>query len=158
MEKFNPTKEMIEAAKSVFMAMAWVDTIRPVVESYEKAILARHQFHIAKEWIDKGMTDRVILESKSTYLMEDADFKIFNAETFEERDKAGLKVDKPEFCPLLTAECLQVDAEYKLIEAMKPVTRLETSSLWGENRKKFLDLTLKLLAPFVGNAKEILAA
>jgi hypothetical protein len=141
MKKFNPTNEMIEAAKTVFMTMAYTETIKPI---------------IAKEWTAKGMQDQIILNPDQTYLLQDSDFQVYLQETFKARDKAGLRVDNPEFCPLLVAEDLQRQAERALIEAMEPVTHLEPARLYGDNRKKFLDLTLKLLAPFVGNAKEIL--
>ncbi len=158
MRKFNPTQEMIDSAKSVFMAMALVDTIKPVVKGYEEEILNRHQYHIGKEWIDKGMRDEIIINPDQTYLLEDPDFQVYLKEAFEARDKAGLKVDNPEFCPLLVAEHLLVDAEHLLIESMKPITQLETGRVYGDNRKKLIDLSLKLLAPFVGNARGILNA
>lgn len=161
MEKFKPTQEMIEAAKAVFMTMAYVETIKPIVKRYEKAILEKHQFHIAKVWTadkpGRKMPDQIILNPDQTYLLEDSDFQLYYKETLKARDEAGLKVDNPEHCPLLVAEDLQCQAENALIVAMEPVTHLEPGRLYGDNRKKFLDLTLKLLAPFVGNAKEMLA-
>jgi hypothetical protein len=149
MEKFNPTNEMIEAARTVFVAMAFVETIKPVVVGYEKAILAKHQFHIAKQWTDKGIADEIILDPDHSYLLEDADFQVYFEECNKAREAAHLKVDNPEFCPLLVAEHLQSDAENYLIESMQEVTHIEPSSLYGDNRKKFLDLTLKLLVKFV---------
>jgi hypothetical protein len=157
MNKFTPTPEMIEAAKNVFMMMAYVDTIKPIVRGYQTRILQAHQFHIAKEWTDKGHPDEIILEPDHTYLMEDSDFQVYLQETFQERDKAGLKIDNPDFCPLLVAESLLSTAENTLIDSMEPVTHLEAYRIYGDNRKKFIDLTLRLLAPFVGSAKEILA-
>lgn len=155
MEKFKPTKEMVEAAKTVFVAMAIVETIKPVVIGYEKDILIKYKFHIAKQWTDKGIADEIILDPAHSYLLEDADFQVYLAECNQAREAAHLKVDKPEFCPLLVAESLQSDAENGLIESMREVTHLEPSSLYGDNRKKFLDLTLRLLASFVkkGGAK-----
>ncbi len=155
---FKPTDEMIQAAKTVFMAMATVETIKPIVREYEKEILKKYQFHIAQSWTEKGIPDEVILDPEKTYLLEDTDFQIYLKDAFQERDKAGLKVDNPEFCPLLVAEHLQCDAEYILIETMEPVTHLQPSNIYGNNRKKLIDLTLKLLAPFVGTARDILTA
>jgi len=153
MEKFNPTSEMIQSAKSVFMTMAMVETIKPIVKGYEREILAKHQFHIAQEWIDKGDEDRIILDPNQSCLLGDNDFAVYLAETNEAREKAGLKVDNPEFCPLLVAEDLQSRAENVLIDTMESITNFNQKeiALYGENRKKFLDLTLRLLAPFIKN-------
>jgi len=153
MEKFNPTSEMIQSAKSVFMTMAMVETIKPIVKGYVREILAKHQFHIAQEWIDKGDEDRIILDPNQSYLLGDNDFAVYLAETNEAREKAGLKVDNPEFCPLLVAEDLQSRAENVLIDTMESITNFNQKeiALYGENRKKFLDLTLRLLAPFIKN-------
>ena len=38
--KFTPTPEMIKAAKSVFLAMAHTETVRPIVEGYQRELLA----------------------------------------------------------------------------------------------------------------------
>jgi hypothetical protein len=152
MEKFNPSEEMVESARTVFAAMAMVETIKPIVQGYQRTVLEKHQFHIAKVWIKKGMQDRIILKAEDTYLMADADFLVYLSEC--DREASGLKIDKSGFCPLLVAESLQSDAEYELIRSMENITHLSPSALYGENRKKFLDLTLRLLAPFVKTGGE----
>src|SRR3972149_11222868 len=95
--KIAPTPDMISAAKTVFMAKAWVDTIRPVVEGYKKAILAEHNWHIAEKWVDKGMTNRVILDPEHAYLLSGTDFETYLAEVKESRIAAGLKVENDDF-------------------------------------------------------------
>ncbi len=152
---FTPSTEMVEAAKTVFMAMAWKGTIEPIVTGYEREILSRHQFHISDEWTAKGMPDKIILDPKETYLLNDIDSKIYINETFMARDNAGLKVDNPEFCPLLVAETMQIDAETALIATMESITHLEPGQLYGENRKKLIDLTLRLLAPFMKGERKV---
>jgi hypothetical protein len=66
--------------------------------------------------------------------------------------KAGLKVAKKGFCPLLVAENELRKARNKLIETMKPITGIELDDLmrhYPDNYNKYFDLTLRLLAPFV---------
>jgi hypothetical protein len=162
--KFTPTHEQISTAKAVFMAMAITKTIEPIVKGYEKKILEAHQ------WTNKGEVERlkkhgheavekIILDPKDSFLLSDEDFLIYDAECKKERDKAKLKVESDEFCPLLVAEDLERKAKHCFIDAMEVTTKIKFDQLFKnfpEDYNKYLDLSLKLLAPFVGNAKTIL--
>jgi len=163
---FTPTKQQIRAAENLFAFMANEATIRPVVEAYQAEILAKHQFHIAKEWLiprgDSGrsMDDRVILDPTDAFLLSNEDAKAYFVECNEERIKAKLWVSSPEFCPLLVAEKNRIDAENALLNAMAAAPGLEFLSrayaLDMEKHKEVVDLSLKLLAPFVANADVLL--
>ncbi len=156
---FKPTDEQIRLAEDVFTTMAHEQTVRPIVEAYETAILAKYQFRIAKKYVDHGMTDRIILDRKDTCLLSADDAKVYFAECFAARDAANLKVSNPEFCPLCVAEHLRIDAENALIKAMGSTPGLEAFAsgfMPQELRSKVIDLTLRLLAPFCGNASSIL--
>lgn len=150
---FKPSPAMLQAAGIVFKAMAWVDVIKPVVEGYQKEILSRHQWHIAKEWSEKrGSPDRIILEPTNSYLLEDEDFQTYLQECHVARAKAGLKVDNDDFCPLLVAENLLNKAKNVLIDVMSTTTGIEHDDLFHhglEDYNKYIDLTLRLLAPFL---------
>lgn len=154
-KQFNPTKEMINAAEFVYIAMAWVRTVRPIVRRYQKAILEKYQFKIAARWQGSShKADEIILAPEQSYLLEDVDFKVYLDECNQARIKAGLHVDDPEFCPLLVAEEKLIKAEDTLIDVMEPLTGISWDDLMCseeaiENRKRFVDLTLRLLAPFV---------
>ena len=147
--KITPTPDMIAAAKTVFMAKAWVDTIRPVVEGYKKVILAKHGWHIDEKWIDKGMTDKVILDPEHAYELSDQDFAIYLKEVKEARIQSGLKVDNEDFCPLLVAERLEMEAIRSLLTTMISITKIDPDDVYGEHWNKLTDLTLRLLAPYV---------
>lgn len=158
-KQFKPTEEQIRLAEAVFTAMAFELTVRPIVEAYETAILAKHQFRIAKEWVDHNMADRVILDRKDSFLLSAEDAKVFYAECFAARDAANLKVSNPEFCPLCVAEHLRIDAENALMKAMGSTPGLEAFAsgfMTLELRSKAIDLTLRLLAPFCDDANSIL--
>lgn len=159
-KQFKPSPEMVQAAKNVFIAMAYTETIRPIVEGYQKKVLNFFQFknngelkRLSKRFPE--IKERVILNPKESYLLDDEDFKIYLAECNIEREKAGLKVDNPDFCPLLVAESLERDAKRCLVETMETITGIETSILTGhlEEYKKVVDLTLRLLAPYCKNIK-----
>lgn len=159
MKNFTPTKDQIRAAEAVFTAMAFEATVRPIVETYELAILEKHQFRISRKWVEKGITDRLVLERKDTFLLDDEDAKVYYAECFAARDAAKLAVDDPEHCPLLVAEHLRIKAENALLQAISAIPGLETFAsgvMTMEIRKKVVDLSLGMLSPFCGNADDIL--
>lgn len=153
--KFTPdmiTQDMITAAENVFTAMAFVETIRPIVEGYQKEILAKYQFRVAPEF-KRHEKNKVILDPKDTYLMADNDFKVFLAECHEARQAAKLHVEKEEFCPLLVAEGLQRKAEHVLVDTMEVLTGLAADKLTFPHYRKYIDIALRLLAPFVKSKK-----
>jgi len=159
--KFKPTPDQIRMAEATFTAMAFEQTVRPIVEAYEKAILEKHQFKIAKKWEDtrSGSAGEIILNPKWAYLLEDSDFSIYNAECKVARDAANLKVEQDDFCPLLVAENLRIQAENALINEIAKTPGLENLAsgyLDLKQRASVLDLTLKMLAPFCSNANTIL--
>lgn len=154
MDKFTPTPDMIAAARAVFMAQAWLETVKPVVRSYQVRILQILQAPLDAHWLESGMEPRIILDPKDTYLMPDAAFKVYQEESNKARLEAGLEVSDPEFCPLLVAEDQLSKAQAVLVEAMEPITHLSHSQIFQspnalENYDKLVNLTLRLLAPFV---------
>lgn len=151
LKNWQPTEAMITAAHNVFVTMAFEQTVKPIVEGYQKDILSFWRFKIAPEHVTRGhKKDEIILNPKHSYLLSDDDFKLYLAECNDARIKAGLKVDNPEHCPLLVAKHLRIIAENTLIDTMKPVTGIKTDQVYMlEHRKQLVDLTLKLLAPFV---------
>ena len=159
MKTFTPSPEQIRLAEAVFTATALEQTIRPIVVAYETAILAKHQFKIDRLWVEKGAADKVILDRKDSFLLSKEDAQVYFAECHAARDAANLKVKHPENCPLLEAEHLRMDAENALLKAMSSQPGLESFAkgyLTLEVRNKAIDLTLRLLAPFCGNAETIL--
>lgn len=154
MDQFTPTPEMISAARAVFVAQAWVETVKPVVRSYQIRILETLQAPLDPHWVEKGMEQHVILDPNETYLMSEAAFKAYQEESNKACIKAGLEVSDPEFCPLLVAENYLRMAQAELVKAMESITHLSHDKIFQapnalENYDKLIDLTLRLLAPFV---------
>lgn len=153
MKKFEPSDAMVAAAEAVFMTMALVQTIRPVVIKYKTDILAAGQWHIREAFIAR-LEDKVILDPAQAYLMSAEDFANYDNQCKVARDKAGLVVEHPDQCPLLVAEELQRLAEKALIDVMVDVSKVTHESLLSsreslKNYRKYIDLTLRLLASFV---------
>ncbi len=156
LKAFTPTTAMVGAAQAVFMSMAYLDTIRPVVLAYKTKILADGQWHIRPAFAAR-LGDEVILDPNTAYLMSDSDFEDYDAKCKLARDLARLPVDRDDQCPLLVAENLRMQAERELIDAMSSTTNITSHQLWClgvEAYKKYLDLTLRLLAPFVKTTKD----
>ena len=148
------TADMVKAAETLFLAMAYTQTIRPIVEGYQKKVLAEIKPKVSKKFLEMGTSQRVITEAKDTYLMNDNDFQVYLKRCAEEAHKAGFKIPNDDYCPLLIAESLERDAEHALIEAMLPITHISKDTVLCsrdglENYKKLIDLSLRLLAPFV---------
>ena len=151
-----PTTEQIDAAEIVFAAMAYVETIKPVVEGYQKDILAKHQWHISKKWTERERfkeKDRIILDPKHSYLLDDVDFQVYLKELEVEHLAHGFIVEK-EYCPLLVAESILMDAERHLIEVYSTVTGLHNADIiMLDHRERYLKLILSHLSVHVNKEK-----
>lgn len=149
-KKFVPTEEMIAAAETVFKAMAYEQTIRPIVEGYQNKILNERQWLYMEKYRDSLGT--VITEIRSAFLMSIDDYSEFAKRCNEEREKSGLVVESSNFCPLLVAERLLVEAKFELVKAMQEVTKIPVIQMRAAPLKtfhEFVELTLSLMSPFV---------
>ena len=151
---------MIEAARTVFSAMAYTATVRPVVEGYQRAVLERNRWtnqafveqvktRFAERGVEKDLPVEVILNPNRTSELSEADFSSYLEEVEKERIKAKLSISNPGECPLLVAENLQVQAERVLIDLCEPLTgiKAEQASYSLKLRERYLDLLLKIFAP-----------
>lgn len=158
MTVFTPTPAMVSAAEAVFTTMAMAQSIRPVVIAYQTEILRQGQWRIKPEFANR-LGDEVITDPALSYLMSDENFTDYSAKCRAARDQAKLGEYNEDQCPLLMAEHLQIQAERALIDSMQSVTGLSAERFVPmSKRKEYIDLTLKLLAPFVRSATEIIGA
>lgn len=170
-EKFKPTEAMINAAETLLLAMAHAATIRPIVLKYETEIIAEGQWHMDRKLYEsielrhlnspRSGADRIILDPKESYMMSEDDFKKYDAKCKIARDNAGLLVDHDEQCPMLVADHLVMQAEHALIETMSERTGTTKDQLLCagmDKYKHYVDLTLRLLTPFVATPQQLSAA
>jgi hypothetical protein len=149
---FTPNDEQLAAARAVVLAMAHLQTVQPIVEAYEREILGKHRFRIARKWVEHGCADEVILDPKSAFLLEEEHAQVFYRETYAARDAAGLKVDDPVHCPKCVAENLLIQAKKVLVDSMEPVTGITHHQVLCAGLGKlneYVDLTLRLLVPYI---------
>ena len=150
--KFSPTPTQVRAAFDVFRSMAWEATIRPIVEGYQRKILADLNSAPEIDYREDKTAPKIVLEPKHAWLLPKKTFMVYHVRCNEEQEKAGLITDHPDHCPLLVAEGCVTKAEHAIVEAMQCVTGLTSDELLcaGMDRyRQYIDLTLRLLAPFV---------
>lgn len=150
-KKFAPTPEMIEAADAVFLAMANLSLVQPIVRNYQMLILREGQWRVKRAYVKEGESDEVVLDPDHSFLMEDDDFALYDGHCQRARILAGLPVKTEGNCPLLEAKSALSDAQGRLVQAMATVTGHSLDQLLmfsPENYQKYVDLTLRLLAPF----------
>jgi hypothetical protein len=153
---FRPTEAMINAAERVVLAEAVLKVIAPVVDQYERSILAEGQWRIRSDFRDEGLADEVIADPKRSYLMADEDFAVFHERCKEARSRASLWVADPEQCPKLVAENDLRLAKHALIDSMEPVTHAKAVDIFAlplEKSERFVELTQNLLARHVDGAR-----
>jgi hypothetical protein len=149
------TPDMIAVAQALFSCMAIVETIKPIVEGYQKKILEEEKYSYAEKWHNRRDITHAdwIKDPNNTYLMNDQDFQHFMKRTRQEQARAGLKTESPEFCPLLVAEHNVIKAQNLLIDVMEPVTGIKRDDIMVmEHRRQYIDITLRLFAPMVKEA------
>lgn len=150
---FKPTTRMISSAKLVFMAMAYTKTVRPIVEGYQRRILSECNFTT-----EEG---DLVIDNKRSYRMKDSDFKDYDQFCQDEARKAGFIVPAG-YCPLLMAEEQERVAKRNLanvmleyLRPMMPDLTLERLLHRLDDYNKFIDLNLKLLAPYVKTERTV---
>lgn len=148
-KNFKPSVEMIKTAQEVFINMANVETIKPIVEKIQKQVLNKHKFKVFDKYAKKEM---VVLSESNTFLLKDGDFKIYIDECRQEEIKIKL-IDESfnkDFCPLLVAEHNLIEAQNKLINLMGKPFKIKSNDIYKtEHRKKFIDLSLRYLVQFI---------
>lgn len=155
---FTPSQVQIQAARTLMVAMANEQMVEPIVRGYQRAILERHQWRVCPTMADMTCGVEIVTDPKLAYLMRDEDAAIYYAECDKAKEASGLKVTKAEHCPLLEAQSDVLGARRDLVAALEPATGVTWDMLMRKfsDMPRYIELSLKLLAPFVGKADQIL--
>jgi hypothetical protein len=151
-KKFTPTPTMIEAADAVFMAMAKLGLVEPIVLNYQRLILKEGQWLVKRDYLQFRMNAEVVLDPDHVFLLGEADFAVYDSLCKKAQVMVGLQVQKPGNCPLLEAKAAVVDAKAQLAQSMASLSGHTLDQLLtfpAEMYEKYIHLSLKLLAPFV---------
>lgn len=165
-KKFSPTAEQIRATRFLLAAMAHESMVSPIVSAYQSEILARNRWPKDPKWAEIGAGQEghdewfaaPILDDKQVYLMSAEHFEAYRDECRAAQARARLVSESPDHCPKLVAEYQTLQARRALVKALEPVTGItwDVLAMRLENIEKFIDLALKVMAPFVGDAQDVL--
>lgn len=106
------TPELKEMVKAVVHAMAWVETVRPVVIGYQTSIL--------KEIGAADGEGNPIVTPERSYLLDEEKTGIYFSRCDEEAARNNL-LHKPDCCPLLEAMSLEREAKRALVGHVLPL-------------------------------------
>ena len=142
------------AAETVFMAQAYAELTRERVNAYVRPIL--ESFGFTKDLSDKSP----ITKTGDLYLSSASEQRL--AEFYQACHEAHIAHgyakdvrDEPGRCPALIAENMLVKAEQALIGLAAPMFGVEPHMLYGDNRRKYLDLLLSACAKELKPRKRI---
>lgn len=143
---FTPTKGMLITAKTVFFAMAHLETIKPIVRGYHQKVLDNLNPRPVSQF-----TGEEIADIDHAWEMRDDVFTEYDYKCRDERDKAGLHVDSPDQCPLLVAEDILRQAKALFVDAMKPITTIGHDDLRCHPNlyDELVETSLRLIAPYM---------
>lgn len=136
--------DVIPAVRAVLLAQAYAELKRIEVDAYIRPIFERYNFQIDPEFRDRrGRADPVIRTPRDLYLVanDDPELKAFYMDCDDEHRRHGFD-GPPGHCPALRAEHLHNIAERCLIDLTAPKFGIDPLLLWGDSRKKFLDLMI----------------
>jgi len=149
----NLPQELKSAVDAYLMARALAETERAKVDAIQRRILETADYWTVKD-------------PKESWLMDENEFHDYLSDVRRELEKAGYEIETQGehywnyFCPALSAESLQRDAENLVIEATarmighaKPeeMNHLLLCHAPGlETRQKFIDLAVGLVVNFPG--------
>lgn len=129
-------------ALAVCAAQAYAETKRAQVDAYIAPIFSRYDFRVSRD-CQIAELDEKVASVKDLYLtdLDSLEVAAFYAECEQAHRSHGF--DGPAgHCPALVAESLLIAAQNALLDAGKELTGLDATSLYGDNRKKMLDLLI----------------
>lgn len=143
---FKPSIAMITTAKNCLAKQAWLETIMPTIKRIQRNVLLELR-PLAK------ITKEVITDPDSAWKMSDADFKDYVALLHGRYIDAGFKVEFS-YCPLLMAEHEVRQSRNALIDAMEPVTGLNSIMILNARNglklfNDFVEITLSFIVPYI---------
>lgn len=153
----KPSIKLITAAEKVLALKAQVESLRPMVTKIQEEIIKDFGFKTNTKYAERNGED---VTPKTTYLMSDEDFDLYHTALMAEYKKAGF-INLPEgHCPLLVAEndlrkaekefmTLSIELNRKANWTPEMIEEVATASHGLETRKKFLDLNLSYVVPFI---------
>lgn len=130
------------AARAVCMAQAFAELTRERVDAYVRPIFDSYGFTYSGDLAEKCGLSGPLPSPKELYLCDDEPaLKAFYADCDEAHRAHGANLPAGH-CPALHAEHLLIVTENALIDLAEPLFGIGVHNLYGENRRKYLDLLI----------------
>ena len=142
------TPELKSAVETYFLAKAYEETIRPIVEGYRTQILLENNFEYRDDLFEserRKPDSKFVKDEKDTYLMKDEQFTVYLGLVHEQHLSHGFDVKEFGYCPLLIAEDNTRKAKRLVLESAEYI--------WSEHIEKLpykMDHYNKLFDMIVG--------
>ena len=162
--RFDPSPELIRSCEAALVIQAHLATVRPIVDGYQKAILAAGVYRMCEE-MRQAITnaghdpgEARITDPERSYMLADDDAKRYFAACEKAAKEAGLRVKREENCPLLEAQHLLVDAENTLLAifASDMGEPILACPIKMEHRARLLEVIFGMVAPHMRDAEQLL--
>lgn len=129
------------AVRTVLMARVFAEMERKRVNAYVHPIFERYTFPIDPKF--KRLGETVVTKESDLYLavLDSPEVKAYYAELDAAHRAHGFK-GPDGHCPALVAENLVMQAEAALIDLAAETTGVTSSDVYGDNRKKYLDILI----------------
>lgn len=136
-------------ARAVCLAQAFAECERERVNAYIQPILDKYQFRYSAKWGELGgKVGTVITNQHDLYLCDECDpagngpeLTAYYEECADAHAAHGWTGTRGH-CPALHAEHILIEAQNALIDFARPLFGLEGCPIYGDHRKKMLDLLL----------------
>jgi hypothetical protein len=135
------SRDIAPAARAVLMARVFAEMERERVNAYIRPIFESFKFEYGPD-ITRGHLSGLIPDQKDLYLCEDENrLKDYYAECDRAHRDHGF-TGPDGHCPALVADNLAMRTESMLIDLAKDLFGFDSTQLYGEDRKKCLDLLI----------------
>lgn len=142
----------IQAMKALFQAIAFCESLRPIVESRQQEIVSLYKFKVSEENKRDENHDEITKPNRM-FLASDEDFGIYDAEmqAFYFSDACPIKPSKAGNCPLLEAEHLVRRLKWQIADLFAPIVGLSCEQLTGTlaGWNQYWEIMLSMFAPKV---------
>lgn len=141
----NPSPNIIELAQHAFELQMFIETIEPIVLSYEKAIFESRVWY-ADPSSGLPATFR-LTERTQICAMSKKDSDLYFSLLNQKRIESGLFAHDEDFCPLSSAESKLYQVQNKLLTCLTPTTGISCEQI--QDRNRYIDFVMNSLARYL---------
>lgn len=152
----TPSNELKQATRDYLQSLAKAETLKPICEQIQAVVLAELKCCYDPKWSEHSRRNHLtgpITDPKHSYLMSDEDAARYYPALDAAYRAAGFDLpDEIGYCPYLMADHERIKAENRMLDAavcLHGHDDLKPPHIYGENRKKLVDLTCRYVVNFI---------